>query len=290
MDKNHSANKAIILLHCPDSKGIVLSITEFIFKNEGNILDLEQHIDKPTDRFFLRVEWDLSNFSIPKKKIRDYFSTLIANRFDMVWRLHFSDERPRMALFVTKLSHCLYDILGRWKSNEWSVDIPVIVSNHECLRHVADQFNIPFFYLPMTKEDKAEKEAEQLLILEKYKVDFVVLARYMQIVSPHFINQYEDRIINIHHSFLPAFPGAKPYHSAFERGVKIIGASSHYVTSELDAGPIIEQDVTRISHKYRIQDLVLKGQDLEKLVLSRAIFTHLQHKVLVYNNKTIVFS
>jgi formyltetrahydrofolate deformylase len=290
MDKNHSGDKATILLHCPDTKGIVLTITEFIFKNGGNVIDLEQHIDKTTETFFMRVQWDLSGFIIPKDKIGEYFSTLIAKRYEMTWRLNFSDEKPRMALYVTKLSHCLYDILGRWKTDEWNVEIPVIISNHEHLRHVAEQFGIPFHYLPITKDNKGEQEAKQLEILEQHNIDFVVLARYMQIVTPGFIEKYENKIINIHHSFLPAFPGAKPYHSAFERGVKIIGATSHYVTSELDAGPIIEQDVARVSHKNKVEDLVLRGQDLEKLVLSQAIFNHIQHKVLVYNNKTIVFS
>jgi len=195
-----------------------------------------------------------------------------------------------MALFVTKLTHCLYDILGRWKSNDWNVDIPIIISNHETLRPIAAQFGIDFHYLPITNENKKEQEAKQLELLANNNIDFVVLARYMQIISSEFIQKYENKIINIHHSFLPAFPGAKPYHSAYERGVKIIGATSHYVTSDLDQGPIIEQDVVRVSHQNEVGDLIRKGQDLEKLVLSRAIFNHIQQKVLVFNNKTIVFS
>ena len=290
MEKSVISEKATLLLYCPDRKGIVLAISEFIFKNGGNVIDLEQHIDAPTKTFFMRVHWDLTGFSIPKDKINEYFKTLIADRYQMTWNLQLSEEIPKMALFVTKLTHCLYDILGRWKSNDWKVDIPVIISNHENLRPIAEQFGIKFHYLPITKENKIEQEQRQLTILRENNIDFVVLARYMQIISPEFIQEYENKIINIHHSFLPAFPGAKPYHSAFDRGVKIIGATSHYVTSDLDQGPIIEQDVVRVSHKSKVEDLIRKGQDLEKLVLSRAIFNHIQQKVLVYNNKTVVFS
>jgi formyltetrahydrofolate deformylase len=290
MEKNTNSEKATLLLYCPDVKGIVLTVSEFIFKNGGNVIDLEQHLDAPTKIFFMRVHWDLNGFSIPEEKISEYFKTLIAEKYQMTWSIQLSNARPKMALFVTKLTHCLYDILGRWKSNDWQVDIPVIISNHENLKIIAEQFGIEFHYLPITKENKKEQEVKQLQILEKYNIDFVVLARYMQIISPEFIEKYENKIINIHHSFLPAFPGAKPYHSAFERGVKIIGATSHYVTSALDQGPIIEQDIVRISHKNKVEDLIRKGQDLEKLVLSRAIFNHIQQKVLVYNNKTVVFS
>lgn len=284
------SERATLLLYCPDTKGIVLTITEFIYKNEGNVIDLEQHIDHESGTFFMRVEWDLSDFTIPKDKIKEYFKTLIAEKFEMNWEIHFSSKKPKMALFVTKLSHCLFDILGRVSSGDWDVEVPVIISNHEFLKPVAEQFGIDFYHLPITKENKEAQELLQIELLERYDVDLVVLARYMQIVTPELIKRYENRIINIHHSFLPAFPGAKPYHSAFERGVKIIGATSHYVTSELDAGPIIEQDVVRVTHKNKVEDLVRKGQDLEKLVLSRAIFNHINRKVLVYNNKTVVFS
>ena len=290
MEKNINSEKATLLLYCPDTKGIVLAISEFIFKNGGNVIDLEQHLDIPTKTFFMRAHWDLNEFSIPKDKIKEYFKTLIAEKYQMTWSIQLSEEKPKMALFVTKLTHCLYDILGRWKSNDWQVDIPVIISNHENLRPIADQFGVKFYYLPITKENKEQQEVKQLQILNDNDIDFVVLARYMQIISPEFIDQYENKIINIHHSFLPAFPGAKPYHSAFERGVKIIGATSHYVTNDLDQGPIIEQDVVRISHKNKVGDLIRKGQDLEKLVLSRAIFNHIEQKVLVFNNKTVVFS
>jgi formyltetrahydrofolate deformylase len=283
-------NTAILLIHCPDKSGIVAAVTDFLFNNNGNILDLEQHVDRDTNTFFMRVEWQLDDFSIEKNKIEDYFETLIGKRFEMKWKLHFSDKKPKMAIYVSKASHCLYDILSRYQSKEWAVEIPLIISNHPNLEFIAERFDIPYFYLPMTKTNKAEQEAKQLELLEKYEVDFVVLARYMQIISDDFIQYYEDRIINIHHSFLPAFIGAKPYHQAFERGVKIIGATSHYVTKELDAGPIIAQDVAKITHKEDIKALILKGKNLEKMVLSEGIALHLQRKILPYGNKTIIFN
>lgn len=286
---NVNAKTATLLLHCSDQKGIVLSVTEFIFKNGGNVINLDQHIDADKEWFFMRVKWSLEDFTIPENKIGEYFQTLTADPYSMEWQLHISDERPKMGLFVSKMSHCLYDILGRWQSNEWEVDIPVIISNHESLRFVAEQFGVPFEYIPITKENKKEQEKKQIELLSKYQVDFIVLARYMQILSPEFLEKYEDRVINIHHSFLPAFPGAKPYHSAHARGVKIIGATSHFVTSELDAGPIIEQDVVRVNHKNTVADLVRKGKDLEKLVLSRAVYNYIQHRVLAFDNRTVVF-
>ncbi len=278
-----------LLLNCKDAKGIVLSVTEFVYKNGGNVLEIDQHIDNQEDVFFMRVKWSINDFLIAKDKIDECFQTLVADKFEMNWQIYHSDYVPNMAIFVTKLNHCLYDILGRWQSGEWEVNIPMIISNHLHLKPIADQFNIPFYHLPVTKENKVEAEAEQLALLKKYKVDFVVLARYMQILSSDFISHYDNRAINIHHSFLPAFPGAKPYHSAHKRGVKIIGATSHYITEHLDAGPIIEQEIARVNHNNTIQDLMRKGKDLEKLVLSRAIYNHLQRKVMVYNNKTIVF-
>lgn len=278
-----------LLLHCPDQEGIILAITDFIFKNDGNVLELDQHTDSENGVFFLRVKWSVDQFKIPPNKIGEYFDTLVAKPFGMVWELHVSDHTPKMAIFVSKLSHCLFDILSRKSSGELDVNIPLIVSNHKTLEDIADKFEIPFLYLPITKENKQEQEALQIQSMKDHNVDFIVLARYMQILSPDFIQYYNHKIINIHHSFLPAFPGAKPYHSAFERGVKIIGATSHYVTSELDAGPIIEQDVAGVTHKNSIEDLKRKGRDLEKVVLSRAIYQHVQRKVLVYNNKTILF-
>jgi formyltetrahydrofolate deformylase len=286
---NKNPASAILLIHCPDKKGIANSVTEFIYRNGGNILHLEQHVDAQSQVFFIRVEWDLAGFSVPPNKIREYFETLVGARYEMQTRLHFSTEIPKMALFVSSLSHCFYDILARYESEEWQVEIPLIVSNHERLRPVADRLGIDFHYLPVTKENKQVQEEKQLVLLKEHQIDFVVLARYMQILSEDFIKEFPQKIINIHHSFLPAFPGAKPYHSACKRGVKIIGATSHYVTTELDAGPIIEQDVARVSHEDSVDDMVRKGRDLEKIVLARAIWHHLRRNVLVYDNRTVVF-
>ena len=280
---------AILLVHCPDQPGIVARVTEFIYSNKGNIISLEQHVDHSVDRFFMRLKWDLDNFMIPKEKIRDYFQTLIASPYQMAFDLHFPETKPRMALFVSKMSHCLYDILSRWESGDWNVEIPLIISNHADMQPIAERFGIPYHHLHVTKENKAEQEARQLELLRKADVDFIVLARYMQVLSPDFLLHYPNKVINIHHSFLPAFAGAKPYHAAYERGVKIIGATCHYVTSELDAGPIIEQDVIRVSHKDSLNTFIRKGKDLEKIVLSRGVFLHIQRKLLVYNNRTVVF-
>ena len=240
--------------------------------------------------FLCGWKWDLTNFIIPQNKIEDYFNTLYGQKYDMSFNLYFSDRKPRMAIFVSKMSHCLYDILARYTAGEWNVEIPVIISNHPDLESVAKRFDIDYYVFPINKDNKAEQEAKELELLEKYDIDFIVLARYMQVVSSDFIMHYPDKIINIHHSFLPAFMGAKPYHAAFERGVKLIGATSHYVTTDLDAGPIIEQDIVRISHKDSIADLVYKGQDLEKIVLSRAVEKHIDRKILTYRNKTVVFN
>jgi len=284
-------DSAILLVHCPDKKGIVHRITEFIDNNNGNILALDQHVDREDDGvFFMRIEWELDTFLIPREKIGDYFDTQIAARYDMKWNLYFSDNAPNMALFVTKMDHCLYDILARYQAGEWNVKIPIIISNHEDLRPVAERFNIPFHCFPVTKETKKDVEEQEMELLRQQNIDFVVLARYMQVISEDFIRAYPNKIINIHHSFLPAFPGAKPYHSAYRRGVKIIGATSHYVTTDLDEGPIIEQDVTRVTHRDSIQTLVRKGRDLEKIVLSRAIYLHLRRRILTYDNRTIVFA
>lgn len=282
-------NTAIIVMHCPDQPGIVTNTTKFIHENNGNIINLEQHVDREINRFFMRIEWELDGFAIPKEKITEYFNTLIANRYKMRWKLYFSDYKPRMALFVSKQMHCGYDILARYHAGEWNVDIPVVISNHEEAKVIARQMRIDFYHMPITKENKAEQEAKILELLKKYEIDFLVLAKYMQVLSDDFVSRFENRIINIHHSFLPAFPGAKPYHSAYERGVKIIGATGHYVTSELDAGPIIEQDIIRISHTDSIPDLIRKGKDLEKIVLARAIYAHLNRKIIVNNNRAIVF-
>lgn len=283
---------AILLLHCPDQPGIISEVTKFITDNQGNIIYLDQYVDREDSMFFMRIEWQLENFLIPRSKISEYLYTLYAQRYAMTFNLYFSDERPRMAIFVSKMSHCLYDLLARYKAGEWNVDIPCIVSNHEDLRYVAEQFEIPFYVWSINKDhsNKAEVEAAEMALLERERVTFIVLARYMQIISDEMITRYPHHIINIHHSFLPAFVGSKPYHQAWERGVKIIGATSHYVTAELDAGPIIEQDVARITHKDTPDSLVLKGKDLEKIVLSRAVTKHIERKILTYKNKTIIFS
>ena len=280
---------AKLLLYCPDRPGILAEVTDFITVNKGNIIYLDQHVDHVENIFFMRIEWELKDFLIPQEKIEDYFETLYAQKYGMYFRLYFSDVKPRMAIFVSKMSHCLFDLLARYTAGEWNVEVSLIISNHPDLQHVAERFGIPFYLFPITKENKQEQERREMEVLAKHKVNFIVLARYMQVVSEHLINAYPNRIINIHHSFLPAFVGAKPYHAAFERGVKIIGATSHYVTTELDAGPIIEQDVVRISHKDTVNDLVNKGKDLEKIVLSRAVQKHIERKVLTYKNKTVIF-
>ncbi|MDR0746155.1 MAG: formyltetrahydrofolate deformylase [Mediterranea sp.] len=281
---------AKLLLYCPDKPGILAEVTDFITVNKGNIIYLDQYVDHTENIFFMRIEWELVTFLVPKEKIKDYFTTLYAQKYGMNFRLYFSDVKPRMAIFVSKMSHCIYDILARYTAGEWNVEIPLIISNHPDLQHVGERFGIPFYVFPVTKENKAGQEAKEMELLKKHKVSFIVLARYMQIISEDMIKAYPDKIINIHHSFLPAFIGAKPYHAAFERGVKIIGATSHYVTTELDTGPIIEQDVVRITHKDSIPELINKGKDLEKIVLSRAVQKHIERKVLAYKNKTVIFS
>jgi formyltetrahydrofolate deformylase len=287
--RSNSAS-AILLIHCPDNKGIVSTVSEFIFKNNGNITYLDQHVDTHRNVFFMRIEWEMEDFIIPAEKIGEYFDTLIAKRYDMKWQLHFSHDIPRMAIFVSKMPHCLYDILSRWKSKEIEVDIPLIISNHQDLEPVAHQFGIDFHHFEINPNNKLEQEQAQLQLLAEHDVEFIVLARYMQVLTDDFIAHYRNNIINIHHSFLPAFPGAKPYHSAYERGVKVIGATSHYVTAELDAGPIIAQDIIRVSHADSINDLIRKGRDLEKVILSRSIWHHLQRQVLVFQNRSIVFT
>lgn len=283
---------AIMLLHCPDRPGIISDITGFITDNRGNIVYLDQYVDREERAFFMRLEWELDGFSIPREKIKEYLDTLYAKKYDMECSLYFSDVKPRMAIFVSKMSHCLYDLLARYNAGEFNVDIPCIISNHEDLRYVGEQFGIPYYVWSINKDhtNREEVEKAEMELLTREKVSFIVLARYMQIISDDMIRRYPNHIINIHHSFLPAFKGAKPYHQAWERGVKIIGATSHYVTAELDAGPIIEQDVVRISHKDSPQSLVLKGKDLEKIVLSRAVKKHIERKILTYHNRTVIFS
>ena len=281
---------AQLLLYCPDKQGILAEVTDFITVNKGNIIYLDQYVDHAENVFFMRISWDLDGFLIPKEKIEDYFNTLNAQKYQMTFRLYFSGTKPKMAIFVSKMSHCLYDMLARYTAGEWNVEIPLIISNHPELEHIGRRFDIPFYVFPINKENKEEQERAEMELLAKHQVNFIVLARYMQIISERMIEAFPNRIINIHHSFLPAFIGAKPYHAAFERVVKIIGATSHYVTTELDAGPIIEQEIVRITHKDTIADLVNKGKDLEKIVLSRAVQKHIERKVLVYKNKTVIFN
>ena len=284
-----SIPSATLLMSCPDQKGLVAAVTQFIFQHNGNILHLDQHVDAEAGVFFMRVEWDMSTFGLGREDIETAFGLNVGKRFNMHWTLSFSDQRPRMALFVSKQSHCLYDLLSRWQSGDWNVEIPLIVSNHNTLKSVADSFGIPFFAFEINAGNKSAQEQAQIALVKEHRVDFIVLARYMQILTEKFIGEFPTRIINIHHSFLPAFAGAKPYHAAYTRGVKLIGATSHYVTAELDAGPIIAQDVLPVNHKDSVADLVRKGQDVEKLVLAQAVWNHINNRVLVYNNKTVVF-
>ena len=280
---------AILLMHCDDQKGLVAAVTQYLFDLRANIVDLDQHVDKESSHFFMRVEWELDGFSLPRPEIREDFTTNIADKFNMEFQLHFSDVPQRMAIFVSKMSHCLYDLIQRYMSREWMVEIPLIISNHENLRHIGERFDIPFHVFKVTKENKAVQEIEMIELLKDYDINLIVLARYMQILSEDFVAQYQNRVINIHHSFLPAFIGARPYHQAHQRGVKIIGATSHYVTADLDAGPIIAQDVVSITHKDSVKDLIRKGKNLEKLVLSEAVWNHLRHNILPYQNRTIIF-
>jgi formyltetrahydrofolate deformylase len=283
-------NKITLLIHCKDRPNIIASVTNFMANNGGNIVYIDQHVDREQNIFFMRLECEFESESFAIENFKILFKNTLVDGFELKWRMYSAERKPRMALFVSKYDHCLYDILGRYNSGELFLEIPFILSNHPNLKPIADNFNIPFYHVPVTKATKQEAEQEQLDLLESHQIDFIVLARYMQIVSGTLIDKYPNKIINIHHSFLPAFVGAKPYHSAYKRGVKIIGATSHYITEELDAGPIIEQDVAHISHSYSITDLIAKGRDLEKIVLSNAIKLHANRKVMVYKNKTVVFS
>ena len=279
---------AILLISCRDKKGITSSITHFIAEKNGNIIYADQYIDVETNTFFLRIEWDMDKFNISREEIKQEF-LYIANTFDMTWQVYFSDEKVRLAIFVSKHLHCLYDLLYRYASGQFLCEIPCIISNHEDAHYLADQFNIPYYYFKITEDNKSEQEKKEIDILKDHNVDLIVLARYHQILTKHFVETFSNRIINIHHSFLPAFVGQNPYVQAYRKGVKVIGATSHYVTAELDQGPIIDQDTVRISHHDKIEDLVRKGGDLEKIVLNRAIRFALDHKILIYENKTVIF-
>lgn len=282
--------KITILIHCEDQKAIIASVTNYIAAIEGNIIYLDQHVDANENVFFMRLECEFSTQNWDLELIKKDFQTNLADKFNMSWEIYTQEYKPRMALFISKYDHCLYDILGRYSAGELPLEIPLIISNHEDLKGVAERFGIPFHHIPFNKNIKDEGEKQQIALLKEYNINFIVLARYMQIITPKLIELYKNKIINIHHSFLPAFPGAKPYHSAFARGVKIIGATSHYVTEELDEGPIIEQDITRVSHSHSIEDFIIKGRDLERSVLARAIKLHAERKTMVYNNKTVIFS
>lgn len=284
------ANHAIMVVNCPDRQGISARIANFIYQNKGNIIDIDQHVDKESLRYFMRVKWDLTGFSIPTKEIEKRFQREVADKFKMDWKVYLPYKKPRMAIFVSKYFHCLYDILTNSMERSWNVEIPLVISNHTDLVSVKKSFDVDFVHLPIDKTTKTSVEQSQLKILKDYKIDFIVLARYMQILSPHFVQHFTNRIINIHHSFLPAFPGAKPYHSAHKRGVKIIGATAHYVTSTLDDGPIISQDVVRVSHTDSVEDLIRKGKSLEKVVLAEAVWKHINRKIMVYKNRTVVFN
>lgn len=279
---------AVLLLSCPDRKGIVSEISGFVFRNGGNIIRSDQHTDFEDGMFFMRIEWEMSGFGIPRDKLPDAFRPL-AESFRMDWKLDYSSSVKRIAVLVSKLDHCLYEILLRHGSGDLRAEIPLVISNHDDLKPVAEYFKTDFHHIPNHPGIREQAERQELELLDQYRIDTVVLARYMQVLSPVFIEKYPDRIINIHHSFLPAFSGGKPYRQAFDRGVKLIGATSHYVTADLDNGPIIEQDVIRISHRDSLEDLVRKGKELERSVLASAVRHHLENKTLVFRNKTVVF-
>ena len=281
-------NSAILLISCPDAKGEVATIADFVFRHGGNILHADEHGDAESGLFLMRVEFDPKEFDFSLDEFAKHFSP-VAEAFSMKWRLAQSSRRPRMIIFVSKYDHCLVDLLYRHQSGELACDIPLIISNHPDNQAVAEFYKIPYQIVNVAKENKADAEAQIHSLVAEHEPDFMVLARYMQILSNEFVNRYPQRIINIHHSFLPAFVGARPYHQAFARGVKLIGATSHYVTEVLDDGPIIEQDVVRVSHRDTVEDLIRKGRDLEKVVLSRAVRSHVENRVLVYGNKTVVF-
>ena len=279
---------AVLLISCRDQKGLVAAVSDFLYRNDGNIIHADQHTDREEGVFLQRVEFELRGFAIGRDDLGAAFAA-VADRFDMHWTLRFSDAIPRMALFVSKLPHCLFDLLARWRLGEFRAEIPLVISNHADARPIAEEFGVPFHVLRVTPDTKGDQESRMLKLLQRERVDLVVMARYMQILSSGIVARYPQRIINIHHSFLPAFAGGRPYHQAHERGVKIIGATAHYATPDLDQGPIIEQDVARVSHRDSVDDLIRKGRDLEKVVLARAVDLHLRNRVIVYGNKTVVF-
>jgi formyltetrahydrofolate deformylase len=283
-----SPQRAILLLSCPEQKGIVAAVSDFLYRNDGNIVDADQHTDFESNLFLQRIEWEMDGFRLPREAVAEAFRPL-AERFSMSWVLHFTSDVPRMAIFVSKLDHCLNDLLWRQRAGELPVDIPFVLSNHEDLRPVADSFGLPFHVHPLTPQGREEEGRRILARLADERIDLVVLARYMQVLGSEIVQACRGRMINIHHSFLPAFAGGRPYHQAYARGVKVIGATAHYVTEQLDEGPIVEQDVVRVSHRDSVEDMVRKGRDLERVVLARAVRLHARWRVLVYGNRTVVF-
>ena len=287
-------NTATLLITCPDTKGIVAAIADFLYQHNANILHADQHQDAENNLFLMRVEWDIVDFNLNEANFANAFAP-IAAKFNMQWQLKLNQHKTRVAIMVSQYDHCLADLLHRHKSGELACEIPLVISNHTQTEDLVKFYGINFHYLPVTKEtplskdNKAEVEAAQFKLFADYNIDLIVLARYMQILSPNFVQRYPQRIINIHHSFLPAFIGAKPYHRAFERGVKLIGATGHYVTEVLDEGPIIEQDIDRISHRDQVEDLIQKGRDLERSVLAKAVRWHIENRILLYANKTVIF-
>ena len=279
---------AVLLISCPDQRGITATVSNFIFQHNGNIIHADQHIDEQTNTFFMRIEWALDGFDLPEADIPGVFQA-VAGRFDMTWDLSLTSRRPRMAVFVSRHLHCLQDILLRYRAGQFRCDIPLIVSNHPDARPLADAHQIEFCEFPITRDTKLAQEEKEVALLQRAGVDFIFLARYHQILTGEFIRHFPNRVINIHHSFLPAFAGKNPYAQAYQKGVKIIGATSHYVTETLDEGPIIEQDTVRVSHRDALEDLVRKGEDLEKVVSARAIRLFLEKRILCYGNKTVVF-
>lgn len=279
---------AKLLLSCKDRQGLVSRISNFIFERGGNILDLDEHVDPVEERFFIRVSWSMKNFSIPIEELEEAFSPL-AKEFEATWKIYKEGVQHRAAIFVSKYDHCIQEILWRNSMDEYKVEIPLIISNHPDLESLANHYKIPFYVFPINQENKSDQETKELALLKEHHIDTIILARYMQILSPEFVDSFPDKIINIHHSFLPAFIGGKPYNQAYDRGVKIIGATSHYVTKELDDGPIIEQDIIRITHKDTVKDLIRKGRDLERRVLAQALYYHTEHRILIHGKKTIIF-
>ncbi len=283
-------HRLILLMHCPDQKGIIAHVTNFINDKKGNIVYIDQYVDRLNKTFYMRVEVEVEKSNDYFNNFKKDFNKILGNKFKLICEFYLKEKKSKMAVFVSKYDHCLYDILSQHKSNNLNCYIPFIISNHLDLEVIANRFEVPFYHIPVKKSNKEKAEEMQIKILKENKIDFIVLARYMQILSPKLVGLFKNKIINIHHSFLPAFPGAKPYHSAFKRGVKIIGATSHYVTDELDGGPIIEQDTVRVSHVHGVNDFISKGQDLERIVLIRALKLHTERKVMIYSNKTIIFN